>query len=217
MAISAAAAHQGATQRDQGVRAAAVGVAAAILVFAALANLRTFLFVELTVDQVVSFFGRIFLIALVFERALEVMITTWRGPQAVSLSSRVDAAAARLRSLAAPARPAPPAPAEQDAAVAEAAAADGALAEYRATTQRIALWTAFVLGISLSAVGVRILDPLLQAGSAAGIQRAVFVFLDALLSGAAIAGGSEGIHKITQAFQDFFEASSKRARGAAAP
>lgn len=190
-------------------------VAAVILLsLAVLANMKPFAFTPLTLEQVGNFLGRIFLVALVFERALEVIITTWRGPTAAALEATVSAASAQKLSLDDPKRALAPTQAERDTALVAVTRAEESLAGYRATTQRMALWTAFVLGIALSAVGIRMLDPLLQTSSATGLQQSVFASLDALLSGATIAGGSEGIHKITQAFQDFFEAGSKRAKAA---
>lgn len=79
---------------------------------------------------------------------------------------------------------------------------------YKATTRKIALWTALVFGLLISGVGVRSLDSLVQPvqGSVySGIQSLVFRCLDVLLTGGLIAGGSDGIHKITQLFSTYFE------------
>jgi hypothetical protein len=61
----------------------------------------------------------------------------------------------------------------------------------------------------ISGVGVRSLDTLLvpvqQGALNSGIQGALFRCLDVLLTGGLIAGGSDGIHKITQLASTFFE------------
>jgi hypothetical protein len=90
---------------------------------------------------------------------------------------------------------------------------------YKATTRKIALWTALVFGLLISGVGVRSLDTLVQPvqGSLySGIQSLVFRCLDVLLTGGLIAGGSDGIHKITQLFTTYFEETRNGLRDRAA-
>ena len=80
---------------------------------------------------------------------------------------------------------------------------------YKSQTRKIALWTALSVGLLISGVGVRSLDTLLQpvpqGALNANIQGLVFRCLDVLLTGGLIAGGSDGIHKITQLASTFFE------------
>ena len=80
---------------------------------------------------------------------------------------------------------------------------------YKSQTRKIALWTALLVGLMISGVGVRSLDTLLvpvqQGALNSGIQGALFRCLDVLLTGGLIAGGSDGIHKITQLASTFFE------------
>jgi hypothetical protein len=80
---------------------------------------------------------------------------------------------------------------------------------YKSQTRKIALWTALSVGLLISGVGVRSLDTLLQpvpqGALNSGIQSLVFRCLDVLLTGGLIAGGSDGIHKITQLASTFFE------------
>ena len=188
-------------------------ISAAVLLSAALFDVTPLVLKELTIEEVMRALGRIFFVAAIFERALEVMITTWRGPGAERLEGGVDEVEAKLRWV------------EKDAGLTqvdrekrgevllpEHAQARTLLSAYRAETRSLALWTAFVLGACLAAVGVRVLDPLLQAPPPAGLQRSAFVFLDCLMSGAAIAGGSAGIHAILQSFVDFFEAQSRKVK-----
>ena len=79
---------------------------------------------------------------------------------------------------------------------------------YKSQTRKIALWTALFVGLLVSGVGIRSLDSLIQPvqGSMySGIQSLAFRCLDVLLTGGLIAGGSDGIHKITQLFTTYFE------------
>lgn len=79
---------------------------------------------------------------------------------------------------------------------------------YKSQTRKIALWTALTFGLLISGVGVRSLDTLVQPvqGSLySGAQSFLLHCLDVLLTGGLIAGGSDGIHKITQLFSTYFE------------
>ncbi|YAG15769.1 MotA/TolQ/ExbB proton channel domain-containing protein [Nostoc sp. DSM 114161] len=83
-------------------------------------------------------------------------------------------------------------------------------AAYKADTRTIALWTSLLVGLLISAIGVRSIEPLVIIDSNNQIQLVIFRSLDALLTGGLIAGGSEGIHKIIQVFINFMEATSQQ-------
>ncbi|HEY9632270.1 MAG TPA: hypothetical protein V6D14_02625 [Coleofasciculaceae cyanobacterium] len=93
---------------------------------------------------------------------------------------------------------------------------DANRSKYKSNTRRIALWSALSLGVLISAVGVRAIEPLivlnqpdLSSSQVTSSQLIIFRWLDVFLTGGLIAGGSEGIHKITQPITDFLEATSK--------
>ncbi|MDZ8051319.1 MAG: hypothetical protein RMX68_003600 [Aulosira sp. ZfuVER01] len=83
---------------------------------------------------------------------------------------------------------------------------------YKADTRIIALWTSLLCGLLISAIGIRSIEPLIILDSNNSIQIVIFRCLDALLTGGLIAGGSEGIHKFTQVFTDFLEATSRQTK-----
>ncbi|BAY24763.1 hypothetical protein NIES2100_45600 [Calothrix sp. NIES-2100] len=83
---------------------------------------------------------------------------------------------------------------------------------YKSNTRIIALWTSLLCGLLISAIGIRSIEPLIILDANNPIQIIIFRCLDALLTGGLIAGGSEGIHKFTQVFTDFLEASSRQAK-----
>ena len=77
------------------------------------------------------------------------------------------------------------------------------LEEYSAQTKTLAMLTAFGLGIAVSALGVRALQPLIDPAVFRGLgiwQRALFIGADTLVTGALLGSGSEGIHKILDLF-----------------
>jgi len=77
--------------------------------------------------------------------------------------------------------------------------------QYKSETRKIALWTALFFSLLISGVGIRSLDTLVQPMGLNSIQQIVFRCLDTLLTGGLIAGGSDGIHKVTQVFTTYFE------------
>ncbi|WP_392531550.1 hypothetical protein [Nostoc sp. C117] len=83
-------------------------------------------------------------------------------------------------------------------------------ANYRSDTRKIALRSSFILGIIISAIGIRALETFINVKGLPSHQILVFRWLDVFLTGGLIAGGSEGIHKITQVFMEFFEATTEQ-------
>lgn len=83
---------------------------------------------------------------------------------------------------------------------------------YKSDTRIIALWTSLLCGLLISAIGIRSIEPLIVIDTSNPMQIIIFRFLDAFLTGGLIAGGSEGIHKFTQVFTDFLEATSRQAK-----
>jgi hypothetical protein len=77
--------------------------------------------------------------------------------------------------------------------------------QYKSETRKIALWTALFFSLLISAAGIRSLDTLVEPTGLNSIQQIVFRCLDTLLTGGLIAGGSDGIHKVTQVFTTYFE------------
>jgi len=86
-------------------------------------------------------------------------------------------------------------------------------AEHKSRTRKIALWIALFMGLLISGVGIRALEtlivlkeytpekqPLFYDG-----QVCIFRVLDTILTGGLIAGGSDGIHKLTLVFTVFLE------------
>jgi hypothetical protein len=83
---------------------------------------------------------------------------------------------------------------------------------YRAETKEFALLVGFFFGILASLAGVRALHGLLDItqyppGTAPGT---LFTVADVLITGAMLAGGSEGIHRMANAFNGFMDSLSAR-------
>ena len=149
------------------------------------------------VSQLLAF---LLLISLFLERALEVFISTWRGGRAELLDLEI----AELQT--------PEKTGELDIEK-ELEKKKKEKSDYKSKTKQIALWTAVLIGLLISGVGIRSLEtlvnlkvfptneqPIFYTG-----QVVIFRILDTLLTGGLIAGGSDGIHKIIQVFTLFLD------------
>jgi len=83
--------------------------------------------------------------------------------------------------------------------------AKAARALFRARTMRVAMVAGLVLGIVVSAIGFRVLRTLIDPTTLAAdsVQLWVFDFVDIVLTGAVLAGGSDGIHKLIEVYRRF--------------
>jgi len=178
-------------------------------------------FTNITPSTVTQLFGVLFTVALLLERSLEVFINVWREPQAAQLQLESQEAQAALDSAKALNLAIPANQSALTSATAKQSLALKALQSYRSQTQKIALGCSFVAGLTVSAVGLRTLETFLDVTAKGGlsvghsVQLFAFHFVDIWLTGGLLAGGSEGIHKIMQAYTDFMEATSKKAKASA--
>jgi len=156
----------------------------------------------------------LFLVALLAERALEIFVGTWRSPGATQLELAVRSLEEEVGRLQQLAEPDPRALADARAALEKAKRQER---QYRCVTRQVVLWVGLGLGLLVSAVGCRALevlvDPVLSGWSPA--QETAFRLVDVVLTGGVIAGGSEGIHRIATVFDNFMNATAKRAKGGA--
>jgi hypothetical protein len=154
--------------------------------------------------SVLRLLGTYGVIALVVERTLEVFISAWRGQVTGQLFSAVESARRRLEA-------APHSFGLQQAA----AERDRALADYRGTTQRIALRAGVVLGLLIAATGIRTLD-LFVAVQTDFAPRLLYTLLDVVVTAGMIGGGSDAVHKLMSAVTRFLDATRSAAPRSAA-
>lgn len=133
----------------------------------------------------------LFLVALLIERSLEVFLTTWRGPGLASLQRSVDQGAQMVATGA--------------AVLPDLHKAQNALTNYKSVTQQIAMPSALVLGILISALGIRCLGNLVapDAFKDHATQQAWFTVADVLLTGALVGGGSDFVHQFITSLTSF--------------
>ncbi|MCZ6596955.1 MAG: hypothetical protein O7B99_04895 [Planctomycetota bacterium] len=85
--------------------------------------------------------------------------------------------------------------------------------EHRSGTQKRAMAAGLVGGLLISLVSIRNLEPLTVDDAVAnlsGWQRFAFHLVDVLLTGGTIAGGSDGIHKLTRVLTVFLDETANK-------
>ena len=129
----------------------------------------------------------LFLIALFQERALDVFLTIVRAPES-------DEKQRKLLHL------------QRGKDSSKIEKAEQALSNYKIKTRNMAMYLGYVLGFIISMIGIRALEPLVDSGTFQNlgeVQQNMFRMVDIFITGGLMAGGSDGIHKITEILRDF--------------
>ena len=164
----------------------AVAAAAAVVLYwrPAFIPFRSFEFAD-----VAGVLTTLFLLATFLERAAEVFVVGMRGERQYKLEQTLSRATDTGK-----------------------AAAEDALATFKHDTQGRVFSSILIMGVLISTLGVRGLEPLLDAAKFKELpdfQEGMFEVVDVLLTGCLLAGGSDGIHKLITVFTNWFEATSK--------
>jgi hypothetical protein len=146
------------------------------------------------VHVVLNVLGGLFIVALMTERAVEVIISVLRDADAQVLTSAITATTAALDEAKSEL---PASGTKIDTLAALLAVQQKTLDAYRIDTRETTYCISFTLGVALALVGVRGLFGLLAP--APGPLGGWFQLVDILVTGAVIAGGSDGIHKMVTA------------------
>lgn len=168
-------------------------------------------FKDLSEQAFAGLIGWLFAVALFVERAVEVVVMVFRDYSADLLQATEDSAtdantSANKALVANPADPGLKTIADKTQLVLDEAHKNNVI--YRAKTKEIALSVGFVFGAMVSVAGVRALHGLLVDGTTTS---GWFNFVDIIVTSAMLAGGSEGIHRIANAFTSFMDNLSSRA------
>jgi hypothetical protein len=143
------------------------------------------------------------LTAAFIERAVEVIISPWRGPKADRLKA-LSTGKSKLTATEEEQRTAP-----------------DELKKHKDETTVYAFAAAVMFGLVAAMVGVRALWPFLgeQAmttfKSASAGQQGTFIVFDVVISAALMAGGANGFHSVMNAFTSFFDASAQKSQNSA--
>jgi len=169
---------------------------------------------ELRSDEFALFgriIGSLILVSAIMERGLDVFLTFVHG-EGADLTSGALAAAQKELNAATTALEAAPGDSAAESRFATAKGefdtAQNARREQRGDTRRSALPSAIVLGVLISAISFRALDSLVVAPTPEDgwwAQGNVFHAVDIFLTGAVLAGGSDGLHKLMEVYRSVTE------------
>lgn len=149
--------------------------------------------------------GTLLMLSGVLERALDVLLSISRAEDSEKLRAAVDE---KQRIVDDAQKQNTPVPRDMIDALEKAKAVR---AKFRAKTMRLAMAGGLVVGVIVSAIGFRALQTLIDTtslGELGRIQRSAFDFVDIVLTGAVLAGGSDGIHKLIEVYRKFTEKGS---------
>jgi len=147
-----------------------------------------------------SLLGVLLFASAILERSLDVVFSLFRGEGAEQLDAELWRLRRELDSAT---------PEQREAALGALASKASARLRYRAETRAAVLPAAFVVGVFLAAIGLRALASLFELrlpdGNPAlgGLQASVFQAVDILLTGALLAGGSDGLHTLVTLWRDW--------------
>ncbi|OLB84468.1 MAG: hypothetical protein AUI12_13520 [Acidobacteria bacterium 13_2_20CM_2_57_6] len=161
-------------------------------------------FWEFKQEDVVRLFTQLILVALIIERALEVILTPWRGPEAERMTAELQHHDQLAKSGN---------PTAQDNL--QKSKLD--LTDFKCKTQNLAFKVSFVLGIIVASFGIRTLAPLVEPnafGKLPHLQQVGFAALDVLLTGALLSGGADGLHQVLSLFLDYVGKTRDRVQAA---
>ncbi len=156
-------------------------------------------FIKVDATNLIGYLTPLILSAALIERAVEVVISPWRDPDANAKMTQVIVAKAKAAKDTAT---------DEDQHQVTTSAGD--LNQYKGKTRQYAYAIALALGVAAVTAGVRTLWPLLdtKAMPASPVdQLNYFRWYDMVLTSLLLAGGAAGLHAPINAFTSFFQKS----------
>lgn len=155
----------------------------------------------LTESEILALVSTLFVVAIFVERANESILVPLRTPDRQLIELEIE----RVKAL--------PDAAER---ANEIRALEASLLKYRLGTAKRAYWISLLLGFLISMVGVRIVESLvLVPPGFSGSQQQLLTYVDIVLTGCVISGGSAAIDKIGRRIGDAYNLKSVTNQSAA--
>lgn len=159
-----------------------------------------------------AIFGYLVFISMFVERAIEVFLSAWRSAGADELDNEITLLKLKLEGHLKGAQD-DGCVQTSDELIENLSSLQIERAQYRANSRFISQWMGLTFGVLLSLVGIRILDNLVVVDAVeSGLQMQLFVVIDVVITGMAIAGGSGSINKIMKVYNKFMESTAIRVR-----
>lgn len=148
---------------------------------------------EFNIGEVGLILLGLFVLALIIERVAESIVSIWRDPLAEKYQTEVDNLEVRLKKLSGT---------RAGKTLEKKEEANKRLNEYKAVTKTQALYLTLFIGVIVSAIGIRVLQPLVDMTVFKYLtreQKVIFSTIDIIVTGGLIGGGSKGMHEIVEA------------------
>ena len=150
-------------------------------------------FKSFTESDVLAIVTSMFVVAVFMERSIEAILTPVRAPDRQKIEQELEDIKIAVEN--------------DDSKKGEQIEKERELQTYKLKTAQRAYWLSFGFGLIISVVGIRTLAGLVNPDdlkALGDIHRTLFSFIDIVLTGGVIAGGSAAIDKIGRAISEFF-------------
>jgi hypothetical protein len=176
-----------------------------IVVYCLLSKINTsnMSFKKITESDVLAVIASLFVVAVFMERTVEAILSPIRSPDRQKIEHEIEDINHVIESL----KPNTP----SDAVTQKLVNKKHELDLYNLRTAKRASWLSFGFGLVISFVGVRALSGLIEPTEFKNLDQLnknLFSFVDVVLTGGVIAGGSAAIDKIGRAISQFYNLKS---------
>ena len=188
--------HGGVGAVARGWVAVSIAVTALILLLVVWTGPAGIPFMSFDVDHVVRLLTSAILLSLFIERTVLVMLLAWKGRARAELARNMEFA--EQRKLAEFGDD------QKVKADPEVQGVKRAYDVHRAESRQVSTLLCFGLGVIVSALGIRLVEPLLDPRMVAEwnhLQYRLFSVVDVFITGALLGGGANGLHSILDWFQ----------------
>jgi hypothetical protein len=147
--------------------------------------------------DVLAILTSMFVVAVFMERSIEAILTPVRVPDRQKIERDLEDYKREAKT--------------DETKIKDVIAKQRELDTYRLKTAQRAYWLSFSFGLVISLVGIRTLAGLVEPDELqklGDLHRTMFSFVDIILTGGVIAGGSAAINKIASAISNFFKLKS---------
>ena len=154
-------------------------------------------FKSFTDSDVLAIITSMFVVAVFMERSIDAILTPVRAPDRQKIEQELEDIKRAAET--------------DDSKKGEQIQKERELQTYKLNTAKHAYWLSFGFGLIISVVGIRTLSGLVNPDdlkALGDIHRTLFSFVDIVLTGGVIAGGSAAIDKIGRAIGEFFNLKS---------
>jgi hypothetical protein len=161
-------------------------------------------FKKITETDIFAIISSLFVVAVFMERTVEAILSPIRSPDRQKIEHDIEDIKHNIERLNNSSQP----DVDEQRALLDK---QHDLDLYNLRTAKRASWLSFVFGLIISFVGVRALSGLIEPAEFKGLEklnRNLFSFVDVVLTGGVIAGGSAAIDKIGRAISQFYNLKS---------